>query len=1166
MSVVLQAVSKFSENELVLRPHVKKLVMCCLRFSLRARQPHHFFLVLRFLFRVLSASKLDQCMHELPPLLGQILSSLYKLYERIEDEYLRDLVVELSLTVPARLSRILPHLPLMMRLIVHALRSKNDLANLGLRTLDFWAENINQDQLYLVLSQQPTVLTELMTALSLHLRPMPYTYGPLAAKLLGKLGGKNRLFIKDPLPPWASRSFNSSFPLHPNASDLHAVFEWDVSSTSSMATLTSSTSSLPSIGSEMDIANGEHIVKLPLDKCISSVCALLNRLVQTNPAATFLSSSSRPAASSGISAAPPSSSSLSGSHSASVTGTGSSTTTTTTSAGKEIWEHERASQEALLQKHKDSAMDFLVSCLAFLIKVDTTNGVAGGDAMDTSSGGNISPLSNAEPSPSQPRMGNLHRFNQILNAHANDFNETIVSNVARDKELLHKQNALLRDLLKTLMVVASDAYLEGQARPLLQGLAAHFLTVVCCCTRRKGGAGQAGDDASGEGESSQPTSTTTGNAGARARVWDFSSSNLDVRQQPSTWELDESAQEETLSPFELNEAIVEAFLDGRAGVHEVGSWVIQMTVTTARDLSFLPPKNKFDDDESRLTAALFFEHLLNALLKSCYRKAGRAKLGAARGLRELCQHMDSEWVQQHEVAIVRDLLFILKDQPADAPLTVVEETTESLLTIVGLSHPQGSTVSPSPKLIRMLAHEIGHGKPSVRAAVRLVFWHLESACGITVQEELSLRCREDMKDKLFEKKMISTQAAQRIGIMDAIFFCLRTNKSPVMVGTMTSRPSLSGEGGDGVPTGGGGGDEPTPMDTENEAAGASQLETPEKGKSGSIGSLTSPSPTNMMDVEPEIGLFNKPLLDLTDDIMTYVVDCHDNTTKDEILDQVKSSNVAYAAATEEKKSSSGSYNVTPRSHLDESVCQRGVFINDMFTITELPHPFQMRFYLIRMVVAAYQNNPRLVASENYRDFRYRFIATCFKAILLPCTPLVDAALQALDLALVVDRNIPKDTLHQCLRPGLKNLQDWRLLSLPILHGLLRMLYALRKLNGRLFNANFPEKLMEHAHNWTKPEAVLTEERWVPGSERVPASVEPEIAAAILHLFHLIQPTDKFYDRFLEPLVVTTVRLEAALPRYKYVYVNSQSPFVVPLTKFLNRYATEGKGNADQVGF
>jgi hypothetical protein len=52
------------------------------------------------------------------------------------------------------------------------------------------------------------VFTALMKSLSRHLRPAPYPYGLLTLRLLGKLGGKNRLFLREPLqlapPPYSS--------------------------------------------------------------------------------------------------------------------------------------------------------------------------------------------------------------------------------------------------------------------------------------------------------------------------------------------------------------------------------------------------------------------------------------------------------------------------------------------------------------------------------------------------------------------------------------------------------------------------------------------------------------------------------------------------------------------------------------------------------------------------------------------------------------------------------------------------------------------------------------------------------------------------------------------------------------------------------------------------
>ncbi len=94
---------------------------------------------------------------EIYPLLPLLLTELSKLHHRAEEVSIKNILVELCLTVPARLASLLPHLPLMMRLMVHALRCRGDLDGLALRTLEFWVDNLNPDYLYKIMSHDPKV-------------------------------------------------------------------------------------------------------------------------------------------------------------------------------------------------------------------------------------------------------------------------------------------------------------------------------------------------------------------------------------------------------------------------------------------------------------------------------------------------------------------------------------------------------------------------------------------------------------------------------------------------------------------------------------------------------------------------------------------------------------------------------------------------------------------------------------------------------------------------------------------------------------------------------------------------------------------------------------------------------------------------------------------------
>lgn len=69
----------------------------------------------------------------------------------------------------------------------------------SLRTLEFWVDNLNPLFLYPEISKEKTIFSRLMQSLSRHLRPAPYPYGLLTLRLLGKLGGKNREFLREPI-------------------------------------------------------------------------------------------------------------------------------------------------------------------------------------------------------------------------------------------------------------------------------------------------------------------------------------------------------------------------------------------------------------------------------------------------------------------------------------------------------------------------------------------------------------------------------------------------------------------------------------------------------------------------------------------------------------------------------------------------------------------------------------------------------------------------------------------------------------------------------------------------------------------------------------------------------------------------------------------------------
>lgn len=192
------AVTLFSQhNEAVLLPHVNKLVTQSIRLSTTAEVPMHYFYLLRSLFRSIGGGRFEHLYKEILPLLEMLLEVLNNLICAARSASERDLYVELSLTVPARLSNLLPHLSYLMKPLVLALQAQTELVGQGLRTLELCVDNLTADYLDPIMAP---VIGDLMAALYDHLQPSPYSHfhAHTTMRILGKLGGRNRRFLTTP--------------------------------------------------------------------------------------------------------------------------------------------------------------------------------------------------------------------------------------------------------------------------------------------------------------------------------------------------------------------------------------------------------------------------------------------------------------------------------------------------------------------------------------------------------------------------------------------------------------------------------------------------------------------------------------------------------------------------------------------------------------------------------------------------------------------------------------------------------------------------------------------------------------------------------------------------------------------------------------------------------
>lgn len=194
--LVFGSVSLFpAENEQMLRPHLHQIVNRSMELAMSAKEPYNYFLLLRALFRSIGGGCHDLLYQEFLPLLPNLLQGLNSLQSGLHKQHMKDLFVELCLTVPVRLSSLLPYLPMLMDPLVSALNGSHTLISQGLRTLELCVDNLQPDFLY---DHIQPVRADLMQALWRTLRNPQDQVAHVAFRVLGKFGGGNRKMMIEP--------------------------------------------------------------------------------------------------------------------------------------------------------------------------------------------------------------------------------------------------------------------------------------------------------------------------------------------------------------------------------------------------------------------------------------------------------------------------------------------------------------------------------------------------------------------------------------------------------------------------------------------------------------------------------------------------------------------------------------------------------------------------------------------------------------------------------------------------------------------------------------------------------------------------------------------------------------------------------------------------------
>jgi len=1052
--IIFGSMSLFPDNEAVLRPHLQPLIILSLRYAASSENPVNYYFLLRALFRAVSGGKFEASYKEIAPVLTPLLSSIYRLHERTEEPSVRNILVELSLSLPSRLSAMLPHLPVLTRLLVHALRSKGELAALGLRSLEFWIDNLNPDFVSMLLEQDQKVSTRIMCALCDHLKPAPYPYGMLALRLLGKMGGRNRRFLKETIQQPTPAMNGLDAPRHPL---LQFEFEWinEAPAIPQSGGLEPSKTSSTTPG-----------VVIPLDRCLDRACTLLERFVSrslseqaTNKVTKDKEKERKPV-----------SDTASDTSSGLIPGAPCNAPDSVVAADRDLTalESPRRLLKSTLDQAKRQCYELLFSCFCILIEAEALSPEG--------------PYANK-----QIELSDL----ELLEKPAESFAGLPLPQSITGADKLNHRRFMAGRIFKSLLTCAADPDLEEEVKPVVEGLVLHVARLT---TPNSSLIPDVKNTISKIiKEDGACTSPETGRHSCALEAIFPNLYAVEKFRPVMVRALDRLLRLNQCSiSLEFPLAVVEAMSDPRNALNNIGLWILHLVIDGLK----LAPVEENDKDkaaECKYYGMYLVHTLFTQLCEACYEKRWRTKMGGCRGIKELTRYVQYDILILYEMKIVAALFFILKDHPRELAETTLEEVQSTLSLYFSKAYgtalstnelPQnGGKESSEPStegnthvscteentetkagtsegiqdihegfleaarartlprpLLELFAGMVTSPSQSARSVCKSLVLALAKSRK-TSETELLMPIRAQIKSVVYAKAIRLLQPPQQVGVLEGLAYCFLATGPPLIV-----------------------------QDTEEA--------------------------NRFMDLLSEV-------LKLSE---------QDVSRQTNILQEVLS----------QRKKAGG---------------------KELLAVADLHGSIQLRISAIRMMHALVANpSPAITSHSAFNETRHRIVNLLFKCVTSQHSHIVDAAQGALRHVVENSHNLKdpafsNEELMNFMRPILFSCSEYRKLTLPLLQGLSRLMYLL----NTPFNVPFGDKLIKHLESWKDPTALQASGFW-------PVGEEPQVAAEIIGLFHLLPSSGVLMGKVIDMVV----RLERILPLYKG-HTESSKIFRKPLAKYLNKY-------------
>lgn len=701
-------------------PILSGVVTQVLRLATETKDPLNLFHLLRYLFRNIMKHEIwsKELAHQLPT----IIDTINRIQENTSSQPLKDLLIELPLTLPVRVSAMLPCFKLFMKPLLAALEAPESEGYIyqskiiwSLRFLEGYLGQFSTEFFEPLIAEHKA---RLLRALWRHMRQPPATFTSQVMRILGKMGGRIRPYAISSLPintddaSTLTLSLSFDMPVKQETPEQVEATGMDADATGSASA--AEQINVPSIAADPNVKNIPRIIDLPLHEAILSARRIL-----------FLSAPTM------LPNAPASSS---------------------------------ANVSPQLAARKTSAFNFLKGCLFALLRpyadspaptkslllhtIGSKSGQFSSDEAATVLNGTDSADANHPLKlfiqPQYPSFVEIRTAPSIAG-------ETESAVRVKTLHQLESERHSLKLILSSLITAASTEPIKPAASELLEQVTTHMsLLFATNATPNPSTLLELDPLVLIDAITDVLSSENRDHATAAINIIDMlldSCMKLDPEYVPPKEDANKKA---------------------------------KLSASTNAVSSAKKDVEKEELNEGRASPFLLglpvLSQLVQRLCDVCFKREWFYKVGGCMGIRHLLQRLPTAWIRHHQLSFLQAILFVLKDYPLGATPSVTDDAAHTFLKVLRASNAVSagslpSTESTLDEALLFLASNLTSTNSLVRKTIQTSLDKLAEWTGSEVTELLENH-RKAILDPMFEHPLSRVGAKLQQAYLDAAAYCL----------------------------------------------------------------------------------------------------------------------------------------------------------------------------------------------------------------------------------------------------------------------------------------------------------------------------------------------------------------------------------------------------------